>query len=64
MTGLELTLSPKTNIKSMSKERKKDLVSTIFCSVADLNSRDDNSELQVEAHFITDKMSIVRGELK
>lgn len=62
MTGLELTLFPKTSIKSMSKETKKELVSTILCKVAGLNPRDDMSEIQIEAHFMTDETHIVESE--
>lgn len=62
MTGLELTLSPKRNIKSMSKEMKKELVSTILCKAAGLKHRDDKSEIQIEAHFMTDKTNIAGGE--
>lgn len=62
LTGLQLTLYPKTNIKSMSKERKKELVSTILCSFAGLNPRDESCEVQVEAHFMSEKTNIVEGE--
>lgn len=62
LTGLELTLYPKTNIKSMPKERKKELVSTILCSFAGLNPGDESCEVQVEAHFMSEKKYIVDGE--
>lgn len=46
----------------MSKEMKKELVSTILCKVAGLNPRDDMSEIQIEAHFMTDETHIVESE--
>lgn len=50
--GLQLILSPKKAIKCMSKEIKKELVSTIFCNVASSNIEHINKcELQIEANF-------------
>lgn len=46
----------------MSKEMKKELVSTILCKATGLKLRDDKSEIQIEAHFMTDKTNIAGGE--
>lgn len=46
----------------MSKQRKKELVSTILYNTAGLNPVEDNSDMYFEAHFITDKSNVVDGE--
>lgn len=62
--GLQLILSPKKTIKCMSKEIKKELVSTILCNVASSNIEHNNKcELQIEAHFSNEDTNEIEGKL-
>lgn len=62
--GLQLILSPKKAIKCMSKEIKKELVSTIFCNVASSNIGHINKcELQIEANFGNEDTNEIEGKL-
>lgn len=57
-----MTLAPRYAIQRMSDERKRELVSTIL-EVADPNLADDNEELQIQAHFMNERVNGFIGEL-
>lgn len=57
-----MTLAPRYAIQRMSDERKRELVSTIL-EVADPNLADDNEELQIQAHFMNERVNEFIGEL-
>lgn len=57
-----MTLAPRYAIQRMSDERKRELVSTIL-EVADPNLADDNEELQIQVHFMNERVNGFIGEL-
>lgn len=57
-----MTLAPRYAIQRMSDERKRELVSAIL-EVADPNLADDNEELQIQAHFMNERVNGFIGEL-
>lgn len=57
-----MTLAPRYAIQRMSDERKRELVSAIL-EVADPNLADDNEELQIQAHFMNERVNEFIGEL-